>query len=514
MATSPSFWSRAFRRSLGLGLVAGGIEAVGLAATVTAPYGALGLVGLGVMAVVTMGLVAVLLSLPAAVLVSVSQRDEPDERTGAAVMAFVATGLCAWFLWGAAWTLVEQGRTLPAVFFSMLPVPFGFVVAFNARYWLRRSRRGESRLSWLPVAAGAAAVLVVLATIVHVARDTSGSGALVGDPSIVWITVDNLPVDHHGEAWLSGEQQAVRFSQAIAPAPSVRAGAASVLTGLHPLRSGVVMDSQRLSRGLTTLPAAFEGEGYATAGFVGNPLLTADSGLASGFRVYDDRMGPMGGLARVSVLRRLGLDTGDRTSADVADAFIDWYIGRTGRPLFAWVHLSADGADAAIERIVDVVRDSEAAGETHIAIAGLSHVGTVGVSDREVRVPLVLHAPGVDMSKHLVASQVRTYDLGPTALRYAQLDDLSVTEGIELLGYGTGVRSVPLPVVTLGEGRIGLRSGGVAYEQDLEAGNQRIFDLDGDVTEDVSEDQPEALARARSMLSAEVMAYRALLGMN
>jgi hypothetical protein len=94
------------------------------------------------------------------------------------------------------------------------------------------------------------------------------------------------------------------------------------------------------------------------------------------------------------------------------------------------------------------------------------------------------------------------------------LDDLSVTEGIELLGYGTGVRTVPLPVVTLAEERIGLRSGGVAYEQDLEAGNQRIFDLDGDVTEDMSEAQPEALSRARRMLSAEVMAYRALLGVN
>ncbi len=514
MATSPSFWSRALQRSLGLGLVAGGVEAVGLAATLTAPYGVVGFLGLGLMAVLTMAIVGILLGVPASVLVSISRRGEADERTGAAVMAFVATGLCAWFLWGAAWTLLDQGRTVPAVFFSILPVPFGMMVAFNARYWLRRNRRGESGLSWLPVAAGACIVLVIVACVVHVARDTSGNGALAGDPSIIWITVDNLPVDHHGEAWLQGVPGAVRFSQAIAPTSSVRAGAASVLTGLHPLRSGVVMDSQKLSRGLTTLPAAFEGEGYATAGFVGHPLLASESGLANGFRVYDDRLGVFGGLARVSVLRRLGLDTGERTSSDVADAFISWHAGRTARPLFAWVHLSADGADGAIERIVDAVQDSEAAGETHIAIAGISHVGTVGVSDREVRVPVVLLAPNRDMSKFVVASQVRTYDLGPTALRYAQLDDLSVTEGIELLGYGSGVRTVPLPVVTLGEGRIGLRSGGVGYEQDLEAGNQRIFDLDGDVTEDVSEAQPEALARARSMLSAEVMAYRTLLGVN
>jgi hypothetical protein len=514
MATTPSFWSRALQRSVGLGLVAGGVEAVGLSATLTAPYGVVGFFGLGMMAVLTMAIVGILLGVPATLLVSVSQRGEPDERTGAAVMAFVATGLCAWFLWGAGWTLLDQGRTIPAVFFSMLPVPFGFVVAFNARYWLRRSRRGESRLSWLPVAAAASLVLVILAVVVHWARDTSGNGALAGDPSIVWITVDNLPVDHHGEPWLAGVPGAVRFSQAIAPTSSVRAGTAAVLTGLHPLRSGVVKDDQRLSRGLTTLPAAFAGEGYATGGFVGHPLLASESGLANGFRVYDDRMGPLGGLARVSVLRRLGFDTGDRSSSDVADAFISWYAGRSGRPLFGWVHLSADGVDAAIERIVDAIQDSESAGETHIAIAGLSHQGTVGVSDREVRVPLVLLAPGRDMSKFLVASQVRTYDLGPTALRYAQLDDLSVTEGIELLGYGTGVRTVPLPVVTLAEERIGLRSGGVAYEQDLEAGNQRIFDLDGDVTEDMSEAQPEALSRARSMLSAEVMAYRALLGVN
>lgn len=158
------------------------------------------------------------------------------------------------------------------------------------------------------------------------------------------------------------------FDRAISTAPWTLPSHASLFTGLsggetggdwlHPIRSDV-----------PTLPEAFSGLGYSTAGFVSNLLYTSyESGVNRGFVHYDDYRWSwplvlahtplskldiksrvpearsfMEAISRLHTtsLRTRGLSPADefRGADKIVAAFLDWQASSGDRPFFAFLNL-------------------------------------------------------------------------------------------------------------------------------------------------------------------------------
>jgi arylsulfatase A-like enzyme len=87
------------------------------------------------------------------------------------------------------------------------------------------------------------------------------------------------------------------FEHAYSQAPWTKPSIATLFTGLHPSQHGVLshpvgrgsaVESDALSRELTTLAEVLGAAGYETAAFVANPWLREELGFAQGFETWDD----------------------------------------------------------------------------------------------------------------------------------------------------------------------------------------------------------------------------------
>jgi arylsulfatase A-like enzyme len=129
---------------------------------------------------------------------------------------------------------------------------------------------------------------------------------------IVLITFDSLRADVVGG--LGGERgltpsfdallrQADWGGRAIAPSSLGASAMASLFTGLRPWQHQVLMDGDRLSRALLTLPEALRRLGYETAGFTGEPSYSKDGGYDQGLERLEDLNK---GVAAAQRLERIG----------------------------------------------------------------------------------------------------------------------------------------------------------------------------------------------------------------
>jgi arylsulfatase A-like enzyme len=162
-----------------------------------------------------------------------------------------------------------------------------------------RLRRG--RFLWLSLTGGFLAMLAVLGRLPSPDR-----------PSIVLIVADTLRADYLGLYGFRGEispnldrlaQQGVVFERCYSQAPWTKPAIASLLTGLHPTRHGVVthlgygatgtnhggetLTTDVLDAELVTVSEALRNAGYATGAFVANAWIRADHGFAQGFDAFD-----------------------------------------------------------------------------------------------------------------------------------------------------------------------------------------------------------------------------------
>lgn len=85
-------------------------------------------------------------------------------------------------------------------------------------------------------------------------------------------------------------EQAVIFNNAVAASPSTLPSIASIMTSLYPSFHGVVSNTNILSGEYPVLAQILQENGYRTAAFVGNYVLKRDKGLDKGFHVYDDAL--------------------------------------------------------------------------------------------------------------------------------------------------------------------------------------------------------------------------------
>jgi len=509
---------------IGLGLLAGAMESVGLAASEKLSLGFFGFALLGATASALMGAMGFGLGLLTAPVPFLLHRARPSTAT-AAHLAAIGTLLCGWYLWQGAWQVYTEERAIGALAMAAMPLGFTGVVYFNSRFFLRRMEIGRPlSLPWLPTAIAGSLALVLLSAGFFAARDTGGPYALADDRNLVFITVGGWNAGTHTDAL----SDSVLFGNAITPTPDTRAAAATVLTGLHPLRHRVLDASAPLSWAYITVPELLESEGYATAAFVSDSAANADSGLEQGFRVFDDDFSPIiSGLFRLSLLKPLASRLAPGRSGEATiDRFEGWLGSKSSYPFMVWIHLPA-GADLAanIGRIDTALSAAGVEDETLVVATGTygeggSHgvIGHNGLYDDTVRVPLLLRVPGVEVQVAPIPQQVRLMDIAGTAMNWLGIDGYE-TEGVDLIRYirGTAKATVWCSLVGRtpdGSGvRVGLRNNGIKYLRDRDSGEEWLFhvDTDPDETIDINTTQPETLEAARHMLAPEEVALDKIL---
>jgi hypothetical protein len=236
-----------------------------------------------------------------------------------------------------------------------------------------------------------------------------------------------------------------------------------MLTGLHPMRTGVLANAMTLRPEFETLAEAFRAAGYATAAATGVYHLSGNYGFDQGFERFTS--------VAPSALRR----GADAVNADVLRVIRDHGAVANTRPLFLFVHyfdvhapylthpeptdygrpvvsqalvdqLSAAydvGVRSVDERLREVwtaLERSNLAANTVLAITADhgeqigEHGFTGGHVDlyREtIRVPLIIAGPGITQRR--IPGLVSLMDLAPTLLDFAGLRFAHSTEGRSLL---------------------------------------------------------------------------------
>lgn len=535
----------------GFGFLAAALELVGVAATLKLPLTLGQLVVLGLSNVAIMGVFAALWGAVLGVPLHALRKNAPAADTLSVQLGLVVGVLCAWFLWQGAAVLLADGRLPGALAMAGMPLGFGAVGYFNSRYWLRRVDRDVAvPVGWVPVAALVAALVVLGTAGAHSGRNTGGHGALEGDPNLLIIAVDGLRRDAVGAyggsptpSMDSLAERGVVYTDAITPMPQTSPAVASLLTGLHPLRTHVIGDGYPLARSYKTLAEVLEEEGYATGGFVSRDALHASTGISQGFAVWDDAVsGSIAGLDRMNVagavLDQLG-SARTRHGDQTIDQLRTWLDRHEMLPFFGFVHLPGpqpgEDYEAAVRRIDAqvgaVVSDLQARGlseATMVVVAGTSGWmrgehgmgrGSDGLWDEVVRVPLIVVRPGATVTVPRVDKQVRLMDVLPTALEWHKLDNVAETEGVNLGSFEK--EAMPSLTSSLigrdaeGWPMIGLRSNGIKVVRHIASGREVMFDLGDDPGEkrDIF-DEPTSQAtrdQASAYLAGELAAFERLL---
>jgi arylsulfatase A-like enzyme len=150
-------------------------------------------------------------------------------------------------------------------------------------------------------------------------------------PDLVLVTVDTLRADRL--ACYGGERDVgagicslgdagTRYTWAFSAAPST---APSLPPRDHRVTQ---VANTSLADAAVTVAEALAGAGYATAAFVGNPVLERSRHLDQGFEIYDDRM---------TRVERNRPELHEREASELTDAALKW-ASVVRHPFFLWVH--------------------------------------------------------------------------------------------------------------------------------------------------------------------------------
>lgn len=155
-------------------------------------------------------------------------------------------------------------------------------------------------------------------------------------PRIVLVSIDTLNLlytdPYNPEADLTPHleelaSEGVLFELAHTTVPQTLPSHAAILTGRSPLRSGVMINSDRVPETTPTWAEQLQERGWATAGFISLGVLKRRFGTGEGFDTYDDRIDeeiPRWYLYADEVVARV----------------LPWVESHRDRPFFLWVHLS------------------------------------------------------------------------------------------------------------------------------------------------------------------------------
>lgn len=257
----------------------------------------------------------------------------------------------------------------------------------------------------------------------------------------------------------------------------------SIFTSLFPSVHGATGINKRLTDKCDTLAEVLAANGYYCAGFCCNPRLSASSGFAQGFDIYDDysvetivNSLASGGNHRFDINKR-------RTNDLINDAAIRWLQNNIHKPFFMFVHYydnhwdylppepydklydgdyqgAIDGTDVAreplfsnppgeddVEHIIalydgEVKQTDNDLGEmlSFLEKRGLmansivvvmgdhgeqfyehGHTSHHGTYDELIHVPLAISVPTIEVKEHVIGSLVSQVDILPTILDFLQI---------------------------------------------------------------------------------------------
>ena len=545
-------WIHSVKLCVGLGMLAGGLESLSLSLQMALPVSVIGFVAIGLSAVAVMAVVGGTLAVPIGS-IQLLLKPTATYRAMALQVGVVGGVLVGLFLWQGSLELVRRDNPVGAVAMGLMPIGFGGVIYYNARFWLKKVQIGATyKLGFLGVAALTAAVLVAAGAGVRSRRDTGGSYALPNDPNVVFIAMEGLRWDHVGH--LGGRadtpridrlsKQGVVFANAVTPTPEAGPALATVLTGLHPLRHERISNHHDLHPGARPFSEVVRGEGWATGGFVSSASVGAITGSARGMLSFDDAFGPgFPGFTEVNVSGHLARWLGSqshRGGGTTVDRFAAWFADHHQVPFFALVHLAdpsvaaARGAppyreavertDAQVGRVLDLIEEAGVEAETLVVFIGLhgvllgEHEGQRGLWDEQVRVPMIIRSVKLNRQVKRVEAQVRLTDVFPTAMAFSKLDETDETEGIDLLGFISGQRTHTIWCSLVGHdghgALVGLRNNGVKYISRPDHSDEMLFDVNTDPGElhNLIETQAQTLEQARRLVSAERSALKRIRG--
>ena len=388
-----------------------------------------------------------------------------------------------------------------------------------------------------------------------------------GVPNIMLITVDGLRADHVGAGarvrtptlqWMA--RKGVSFVSMTTPSTSETPPLGAILTGRHPLATGMLADGQRLptempgtGADLQTLAEKLSSEGYSTGAFLSSAALDGPAtGLSRGFTVFDDGLGAnRRGASRLALptLGRWLAEGGQgptpdrvlRTAKETIDRLGEWMSWHYGENQFAWLHLSEPrnptlGFDPKDSQMLDPI-PGEAGRAYGARVVGMDEVigdllqsleaddmlddwmfvivGTRGyvpgganpnVGEPWTQVPMILFGAGVPAGKR-VDAQVRLEDVAATTLTAAGFVKRRFGDGYSLMALVQGRDLGQLQAISVSPPRadgkcgISLREGRWKFARD-QKGNASLYDLEDDPREltDVQEEHPERTAAAKKAI--------------
>jgi arylsulfatase A-like enzyme len=332
----------------------------------------------------------------------------------------------------------------------------------------------------------------------------AAGGCWLGDPEpargprLLLVTIDTLRADHVGSYGGAiptptldrlGRDGAVLLD-ACTPTPSTGPAHASLWTGLHPWRHGVLDNAVPLAAGVPTVAEAARTAGIATGAFVSSYVLHERFGLGRGFETY--HFEPSETYAWRGRQRGAFWTRGARTT----DAAIEWLRRHRDQPFLLWVHYFDPHApyeappgferppservpvagkslppgvpsfarladlirgyrgevvyvDAELARLVAALRDLGLLDATAVVVTsdhgeGLGDHGLLehgeNLFDELVRVPLVVRAPGIARGQRL-GGAVQLEDVAPTALELLGLPAPAGLDGRSLAPWLRGEAS-------------------------------------------------------------------------
>jgi choline-sulfatase len=311
--------------------------------------------------------------------------------------------------------------------------------------------------------------------------------------NLVLITIDTLRADHVGAYGyrpartpaLDRLARGILFEHAFAAAPITLPSHATILTGRYPPGHGARDNGLHMSVTVPTLATVLRSRGFKTAAFVAAFPLDHQFGLDRGFDVYSDQLGrgPDGRPANerpasavvgeaIAWLGTVGALSHPGPSSDLPRPADPAHPARPAdpAPFFLWVHVFEPHApygedttrpvlDRYDEEIATVDREvgrllnalGDRLSETIVVAAGDhgeafgehgEYAHSIFVYDTTLRVPLIMHVPGVAASRgerraRGVADAVTLADVAPTVARLLGTGMKDV-DGIDLTPAITG----------------------------------------------------------------------------
>lgn len=294
-----------------------------------------------------------------------------------------------------------------------------------------------------------------------------GLNAAETRPNVIIITIDTLRADHLGYYGYQRirtphidalARSSARFSHAYTPVPLTLPAHTSLFTGSFPMATGVHdFAVNRVPSSAVTLAEVLGQNGYATAAFIGAPVLDSTYGLNQGFETYFDHFD-------FSHLEESKADRIKRRGDVVIDNALSWLKQNSRRPLFLWVHLydphypyappepyasqyrdrPYDGeiafADAQVGRLVAFLKEMGSFADSLVVLAsdhgeGLDEHGEnkhgFFIYNSTLHVPLLFKIPGA--TPRVSENEVSLVDVMPTVLQALRIAIPAPVQGRSLL---------------------------------------------------------------------------------